>query len=499
MPVRIGYIQAKFVMTSGDIATHDDQPQRSSFGVLVRFMQDVAEDHRDGQHQERRHGGRVEEVHLPVDVGEPRQKARAVADEDRGVAPVAPDERPPHRPAEHRHRDEPHRRRADEHHRLHTRLRTAAGHVLVVDRIQHRPQRHRPGPRLGLPRMVVAVGVGQPGVESVGRIRVMPQRAHRVRQRQDAVLADRLAHLVPVDSRSRRRTTAHRTPGRRRTESAPVHTPPDPGRGATRPAHGRSTRYCRRAATSNASVITPKNTTKYSPDHFVAQANPSSTPAPNRHHRTPSRGPHGVSAMRPSSSATCNRSRTWSRSTISAPNAATTNTVRKPSSSAVRDATKLTPSAIEQQPGDPADQRRAAHPPRDPDHQHHQDDAAHRAGEPPAQPVVAEQRLADRDQLLADRRMHHQPVAGVVLHAVVVQYLPGLRRVVLLVEDRGAGVGRRAEVEETRHRRQRRDDRGHRPALQPVNRPEVGDGHQRRRADDGDRAPALRWRGRSRL
>ena len=119
------------------------------------------------------------------------------------------------------------------------------------------------------------------------------------------------------------------------------------------PSHGRGTRYCRRAAMSNASVITPKNTTKYSPDHFVAQANPSSTPAPNRHHRTPSRGPHGVSPMRPSSSATCIRSRTWSRSTIKQPNAATTNTVRKPSSSAVRDATKLTPSAISSSPAMP--------------------------------------------------------------------------------------------------------------------------------------------------
>src|SRR5688572_27454648 len=61
------------------------------------------------------------------------------------------------------------------------------------------------------------------------------------------------------------------------------------------PIHGLGTRYCLRAAMSNARVITPKNATKYSPDHFVAQANPSSTPAPNRHHRTPILGPHGVS------------------------------------------------------------------------------------------------------------------------------------------------------------------------------------------------------------
>ena len=99
--------------------------------------------------------------------------------------------------------------------------------------------------------------------------------------------------------------------------------------------------------------MTPKNATKYSPDHFVAHASPSSTPAANRHHRTPSRGPHGVSAIRPSSSATCIRSRTWSRSTIRAPKAATTKNVRNPSSSAVRDVTKLTPSAISSSPAMP--------------------------------------------------------------------------------------------------------------------------------------------------
>ena len=57
--------------------------------------------------------------------------------------------------------------------------------------------------------------------------------------------------------------------------------------------------------------------------------------------------------MRPSSSATCIRSRIWSRSTIKQPNAATTNRVRNPSSSAVRDATKLTPSAINSRPAIP--------------------------------------------------------------------------------------------------------------------------------------------------
>ncbi len=89
---------------------------------------------------------------------------------------------------------------------------------------------------------------------------------------------------------------------------------------------------------------------KYSPDHFVANARPSRKPAPNRHHRTPNRGPQGVSSMRPSSSASCIRARIWSRSTSRAPKAATTKTVMKVSSSAVRDATKLTPSTTTSSP-----------------------------------------------------------------------------------------------------------------------------------------------------
>jgi nitrogenase subunit NifH len=44
--------------------------------------------------------------------------------------------------------------------------------------------------------------------------------------------------------------------------------------------------------------------------------------------------------------------------------------------------------------------------------------------------------------------VHHQPVAGVVLDEAVAQQLPGLRRVVLLVEDRGACIRWRSEVEE---------------------------------------------------
>ena len=54
--------------------------------------------------------------------------------------------------------------------------------------------------------------------------------------------------------------------------------------------------------------------------------------------------------MRPAQYAASIRSRTWSRSTISAPNAPTTNTVMKMSSSAVRLATNRTPSATTSSP-----------------------------------------------------------------------------------------------------------------------------------------------------
>ena len=50
--------------------------------------------------------------------------------------------------------------------------------------------------------------------------------------------------------------------------------------------------------------------------------------------------------MRPSHSAVSRRRRTSSRSTISAPKAATANSVMNTSSKAVRDDTKLTPSTI---------------------------------------------------------------------------------------------------------------------------------------------------------
>ena len=60
------------------------------------------------------------------------------------------------------------------------------------------------------------------------------------------------------------------------------------------------------------------------------------------------------------------------------------------------------PVGDQQQPGDSADQRRAADPSHGPGHQGDHHHAQQRAGEPPAEAVVAEDRLADRDQLLAE-------------------------------------------------------------------------------------------------
>ena len=60
--------------------------------------------------------------------------------------------------------------------------------------------------------------------------------------------------------------------------------------------------------------------------------------------------------------------------------------------------------------------------------------------------------------------MHHQAEARIVLHAEVVQCSPGLRRVVLLVEDQGAGIGGETEIHEPGQRRQGAHDDCRRPA-----------------------------------
>ena len=291
---------------------------------------------------------------------------------------------------------------------------------------------------------MVAVGVGQPGVEPVGRVGVMPQRAHRIGQWQHAVGADGPAHLVAVDAR---------LGGEPRRVGRQVHPERDEHqrvqrrarrRGVTCPSHGRGTRYCLRAATSNATVISPKNTTKYRPDHFVAQARPkqhagAEPPPPHPEARAPRR--LGDPALE-------QRDVHALADLVAVDDQAAERGDDEHRQEAVQQCgargDEADPVGDQQQTGDAADQRGPADATRDARHQQHEDHAADRTGESPAQAVVAEDRLADRDQLLADRWVHHQPVAGVVLDAVVVHHLPGLRRVVLLVEDRGARVGRGA-------------------------------------------------------
>lgn len=140
--------------------------------------------------------------------------------------------------------------------------------------------------------------------------------------------------------------------------------------------------------------------------------------------------------------------------------------------------------ADHQHSGDAADQSRPADAPDGPGHHHHQTHTQQRAGEPPPQAGVAEQGLADGDQLFADRRMDDQAEPRIVFDPVVVEGLPGLWGVVLLVEDRRAGIGRRTQVEEPGCRRQHGDDSRHEPPAQPIYRTEIGDRHQRGGAED---------------
>jgi hypothetical protein len=118
------------------------------------------------------------------------------------------------------------------------------------------------------------------------------------------------------------------------------------------------------------------------------------------------------------------------------------------------------PVADEQDAGDAAEQRGAGEPARGTDDQQHGQGAGQRCRDAPAEPVVSEDHLADGDELLAQRRMDDEFVARVVLHAAVAQHLPRLQRVVLLVEDGGAAVGRVAEAREPgRGGDQRQDER----------------------------------------
>lgn len=75
--------------------------------------------------------------------------------------------------------------------------------------------------------------------------------------------------------------------------------------------------------------------------------------------------------------------------------------------------------------------------------------------------------------------MNHQSVTGIVLDAATGQNLPALRNVVLLVEDRCAGVGRVGEHREACDRRDSGDESGDDPAAQSVGRAEIRIRYQR--------------------
>ena len=187
------------------------------------------------------------------------------------------------------------------------------------------------------------------------------------------------------------------------------------------------------------------------------------------------------------------RARTSSRSQTRVAKAARTNKAAKASSMPIRDWTCESPSQISSTPATAAEQRRPGEPAGDADHQQHGHRPGQRRRGAPAPAVVAEQPLADRDELLAQRGVHDQLVAGVVLDAAVAQHLPGLRHVVLLVEDRGAPVRGPVEPDEPHdagdQRERERDD----PAAQPVGRrrgpePQAGRRGRLRRGPPGPSA-----------
>src|SRR5699024_9854319 len=87
-------------------------------------------------------------------------------------------------------------------------------------------------------------------------------------------------------------------------------------------------------------LMIPKTATKYSPDHFTAQAIPSSSPAARRQGRRPPRTPSGTGAWELRcicALASARRSRNRSRSIRSAPNAASAKNIRNGSSRLVRE------------------------------------------------------------------------------------------------------------------------------------------------------------------
>ena len=162
----------------------------------------------------------------------------------------------------------------------------------------------------------------------------------------------------------------------------------------------------RRAPQSHAMTRAASPSTYQIASHLEARASPMHTPAPIRHRVTKTRG--AVNPPGDSSAAAASRARVRSRSTTRQPNAASTQNIRKMSSSAVRLITNSSPSSASSRPGHAAEQGRPGHPPGDPGQQQDGQRPDQRGGEPPAERVQPERPLAERDEQLAQRRVHDE-------------------------------------------------------------------------------------------
>ena len=173
--------------------------------------------------------------------------------------------------------------------------------------------------------------------------------------------------------------------------------------------------------------------------HFTAQARPSSTPAASRHGRGPSVGMPPARSAPSAISPPAGRASGPGRARGRRRRRARTN-CRKMSRIAVRASTSDSPSSAISSAGDAAEQVGPEHPARDAGDQDDGQAAERSPGNaaPAANATVSlspnSADVLQRDQPLAQRRMHDEHVAAVVLVAVAQQLLR-LGRVVGLVED----------------------------------------------------------------
>ena len=194
----------------------------------------------------------------PATAGCPRRSRRA-----RRRSASRPGHRPPQAPRQHRDRRPPQRGRADQHDGADAVARPAAGDLLagrVV--VEHRPQAHRPRPRLGLPRVLAAGLRREPGVEveDVRRCRTTATAARRGRTPTDRP-GRRRSRRGPARRRcgrcpSRCGTTPTTPRGRPAPGAGPAPTRRARGRARSSPTQGRRTPAARRAVASKTRVST---------------------------------------------------------------------------------------------------------------------------------------------------------------------------------------------------------------------------------------------------